>query len=44
MLMADNSWANLILNLKKIDKYLIKLIGCIDCYILHNLITLGHDR
>ena len=41
--MVDTSWANLILNYN-LANILMKLMGCIDCYILHNLITLRHDR
>ena len=43
MLMVDTSWANLMINYD-LTNILLKLMGCIVCYILHNLITLRHQR
>ena len=42
MLMVDTSWANLILNYN-LTNIVMKLLECIVCYRLHNLITLRHD-
>ena len=41
--MVDTSCTNLIINYD-LTNILMKLMGCIVCYILHNLITLRHDR
>ena len=41
--MADTSSANLIINYG-LTNILMKLMGYIVCYILHNLITLRHNR
>ena len=43
MFMVNTSWANLIINYD-LTNILIKLMGCILCYILHILNTLRHDR
>ena len=41
--MVDTSWANLVISYH-LTNILLKLMGCTACKILHNLITLRHER